>query len=200
MKKTIAGCLGLLFIFVGLVWAQAPAQRVIIMDPTGTHAASVAGGNLGTTASVGDVTVAHISSQVHVAAIAQPVHVVGLSIVNANYPLSCHSSMAFHTSARATVLAHGNSGMKIYICGLLLISQASDSVSIVEGSGTSCATGRQEIIGHTTAALALTSTGGFSSIQPFPWISSQVAGNAVCLVKGRADQHVSGVITYRGSN
>ncbi len=147
----------------------------------------------------GEQTVAHISSAVHVAAIAQPVHVVGISIANSTYPIPCHSSMSFHTSARATTIAHANSGMKIYICGLLLINQAADSISIVEGSGTACATGRQELIGHTVAALALPATGGFSSIHPFPWINSKVTGNAVCVIKGRADQHVSGVITYRGA-
>jgi len=148
----------------------------------------------------GNWNVAHIGGAVHVAAIAQPVHVVGVSIVNEAFPLTCHSSMAFHTSARATTIAHANSGMKIYICGLLVLSQAADSVSIVEGQGTACATGRQELIGHTTAALSLPATGGFSTVHPFPWINSKITGNAVCLIKGNATQHVSGVIMYRGAN
>ncbi len=148
----------------------------------------------------GEWTVAHVSGAVHVAAIAQPIHVVGVSIVNSTFPLTCHSSLAFHTSARATTLAHANSGMKIYICGLLLIMQSADQVSIVEGQGTACGTGRTELIGHTTAALSLPATGGFSTIQPFPWINSKTAGNAVCLVKGNATAHVSGVITYRGAS
>lgn len=147
----------------------------------------------------GEWRVAHISGAIHVAAISQPVHVVGVSIINSTFPLPCHSSMAFHTSARATTIAHANSGMKIYICGLLLLSQSSDAVSIVEGQGASCATGRQELIGHTTAAMTLAQAGGFSVVHPFPWINSKTDGNAVCLIKGNASQHVSGVITYRGA-
>ncbi len=273
-----------------LVQAQNPAQRVIIMDSTGTHAASVAGGNLATSgsASVTVDTISHITSAVHVAGIAQTVavncvtgcsasssthtavtqaaapwtiahisgvlhvniralprdahlgaaqsglwnvtahqggewtvrhvtsvthvsgtgnagalHISGISNIGSGTPssgttpMACHSSVAFSTTSDL-VLAHSQNSWRIYICSILVVSAGAESVSITEGTGSACATGTRGIIGGFGGTMSLAANGGFSSISPFPWTSSSVAGNQVCLDKSGSG-NVSGTITYRAA-
>ena len=96
------------------------------------------------------------------------------------------------------VLAHSQNTWRIYICSVVVVAAAAESVSIVEGTGTTCATVKKGIIGGTGGTMSLAANGGFSSISPFPWVSSSTAGNQVCLDKSGSGD-VSGVITYRGA-
>ena len=333
MKRTaLTLTLALFFGLIATAWSQVPAQRVIIVDPTGMHAAGVTGGALGTSASVSVDAISHISSVTHVAGtgtfdvncvtgcsasagvtgsthvsvalhvagtingaqfhvqglgipgqahggvltiqgvaggVAVPisgslsvttdnvnvfhqstirhissvthvaitsfsreahlaaaqsgtwtvaaahqggnwnvahiggaVHVAGISNVGsgttaATNPMVCHTTVAFSTTADI-VLAHSQNSMRIFICSVVVVAAGAEGVSIVEGTGTVCATGLRGVIGGFGGTMALAANGGFSSISPFPWVSSAVAGNQVCLDKSGSG-NVSGTITYRGA-
>jgi hypothetical protein len=51
-----------------------------------------------------------------------------------------------------TQILNGVSGQQIYICSLNLMSSAADSVSVVEGTGSTCGTSTAAVFGGTTAA------------------------------------------------
>ena len=315
MKRTaLTLTLALLFGCIGLAWSQTPAQRVIIMDSTGTHAAAVSGGNLSTAGGSSDTinvfhqsTIRHVSSVTHIAGTVRLSNVAGTvvtvtgtsldvnctgcsaaSVVNVDHvsgamhiagtilgarlhvqglgipgqahggvltiqgvtgmiavstsaaqsgewnirhissvthiggtgnagaihvsgysnigsgaaggtttPMPCHTRVAFSTTADL-VLAHSQNAWRIYICSVIIVSAAAENISIVEGSGTACATGLRGIIGGFGGTMALAANGGFSSISGIPWIASEVNGNPVCLDKSGSGT-VSGTITYRGA-
>ena len=129
MKRTaLTLTLALLFGCIGLAWSQTPAQRVIIMDSTGTHAASVSGGNLGTSASVTVDNIAHITSALHVAGIAQTVLVncvTGCS-ASAGVTGSTHVSVALHVAGTIN-------GAQFHIQGLGVPGQAHGGVLTIQG-------------------------------------------------------------------
>jgi len=146
MKRAAILCALLALLLVPwLVQAQQPAQRVIIMDPTGTHAASVSGGNLATSgsASVTVDTISHITSAVHVAGIANTVLV--------NCVTGCSASSSTHTAVSQTAapwtIAHiaavvhvqisGRPGIAAHQAGTWTVDVNSGSVTV---SGTVAAT------------------------------------------------------------
>lgn len=85
---------------------------------------------------------------------------------------------------------------KAYICAVILVSASSETVSLVEGTGTVCATGIAALIGGTTVSIQLAPNSGFSAIGGVPWLVTQTAADHLCLLLSGAT-NVSGVITYR---
>ena len=134
--------------------------------------------------------VAHVTSTLHVAGTVQA------NTGSGN--LTCHSTATFANSADAIVI-HG-SGLRVFICGVVFVSSAAQSVSIVEGTGAACGTNTLGLIGAPTAAggMSIGASGGMSSIAPFPWLATATAGNNVCILLSSTGR-VSGVITYRGA-
>ena len=106
----------------------------------------------------------------------------------------CNSQIAISQTANTTVVV-GIAGQKIYICSILLISATAQSLSLVEGTGTACGTGKVAIIGGTNASISVIDQGGFSAISPFGWLST-VSGNNLCLLQSGTG-NISGVITYK---
>lgn len=109
----------------------------------------------------------------------------------------CTSKATVNQTASATVVT-GSSGNKIYICAVVLVSAAAQNISVVEGTGTNCATGIAAVIGGTTASIAVAAEGGFSAIAPFAWISTATAANNLCVLQSGTG-NVSGVITYKSA-
>lgn len=64
--------------------------------------------------------------------------------------------------------------------------------------GGACEGNPAGVIGGRHASIALAANGGFSSVSPFPWLSTRVAGQQLCLLKSSTGGTVSGVVTYRG--
>lgn len=174
-------------------------------------------------------TIRHISSVTHVALaehavirvmgahLTGTIHVAGISNVGSGAPntgttqMVCHSTLAVHVAAAApgyTQLIHltssnngiDQSGWRIYICGIVLVSAHAQAFSLLEGTGTTCATGKRPVIGawRPDDAFVMAANGGFSAVAAFPWISTQNPGNNLCLVQtSRTSGSVSGVISYR---
>lgn len=107
---------------------------------------------------------------------------------------TCSLSFNFNQTANGQI-ATSAAGLKIYICGIVLVSATAQSVSIVEGTGTACATGTAGIIGGVTPSVALAANGGFSSVAASPWVVSKTAADNVCLYQSGTGV-VSGVISY----
>ena len=140
----------------------------------------------------GTWNIAHITSVTHVAGV--------ISAGTAATNMVCHSTAAVANSASAIVIHATAANPQILICSIILVSSTAQSVSIVDGTGTTCGTGTAALVGSTVAVggMALAANGGLSSISPFPWLtSSRNVDLDVCvLVSGTG--RVSGVITYRG--
>jgi hypothetical protein len=84
---------------------------------------------------------------------------------------------------------------KLNICSVVIVSATAQSVSLVEGTGSVCATGIAALIGGTTASMALPANGGFTSISGLPWLKTQTTADHLCLLQSGAG-NVSGIITY----
>ena len=138
-------------------------------------------------------TVGHISSATHVVAYrAAPLHVVA-NTGSAN--LTCHSTAAVHQTSSGDIIAHGAAGLRLFICGAILISQSSERISLVEGTGAACGTGTRGVIGGSSASMPVGANGGYVSVSPFPQYATAVAGNQLCLLKSGSGV-VSGTVTY----
>lgn len=95
-------------------------------------------------------------------------------------------------------LVTGTSAKKIYICSINLVTAAANNVAMVEGTGTTCATGIAGMAGGTTAATGwnfaanggLTEGNGMGSI-----MAEATNADNLCLLQSAAVQ-LSGVIGY----
>ena len=107
----------------------------------------------------------------------------------------CTSKIAINQTTGTTVIT-GSSGNKIYICSVVLVTAADQSISLVEGTGTVCATSIAAVMGGTTASISLVAQGGLSAVAAFAWLFTATAANNLCLLQSGV-ANVSGVITYR---
>ena len=108
--------------------------------------------------------------------------------------LECTLIVAINQTTGTTIIT-GTASQRIYICSILLVSATAQNVSIVEGTGTVCATGITALYGGTTASIALAANGGFAQASPKPFISTQVTANGLCILQSGAG-NVSGSISY----
>ncbi len=84
---------------------------------------------------------------------------------------------------------------KVHICSIMLVSATAQSVSLSEGTGSTCASGTAYLIGGSGGTLALAANGGFSLGAGAPFLNSQTAGDHLCLLQSSSG-NVSGIITY----
>jgi hypothetical protein len=97
-----------------------------------------------------------------------------------------------------TQIVTGTSAKKIYICSINLVTAAANNVAVVEGTGSTCATGIAGMAGGTTAATGwnLAANGGLTQGNGMGSIMAE-ATNAdnLCLLQSAAVQ-LSGTIGY----
>jgi hypothetical protein len=140
-------------------------------------------------------TLSHISSVTHIATTAAaPLHIAGGTGSN---NLVCHTYVGFSQSTDG-IIAHGAAGQKIFICAIIAGGSASSNFSLVEGTGTTCGTNTRAMLGSTVAAngIPIGST-TLSATATFPFISTDVAGNAVCIFVSGG--RVAGGMSYRSN-
>lgn len=78
-----------------------------------------------------------------------------------------------------------------HICGVIISdATATEAWSLVEGTGTTCATNKVALIGGTTASAV----GSLSAVAAAPWLNTAVNGDHLCLLQG-STTNISGVIT-----
>jgi hypothetical protein len=137
------------------------------------------------------VNVAQVGATAITAPTTQPTAAV--AAIPVRQPMSCTSYASFSQTASASIT--GTSAQFFYICGVVVVSATAQSFSLVEGTGTNCATGVAGVIGGTTASVALAANGGFSSVSGQPWIKTATTGNNLCVLQSGAG-NLSGTISY----
>jgi hypothetical protein len=112
---------------------------------------------------------------------------------------ACPSTLGVSQAAAAGTLITPTSGnYYIHICSVILVSASAETFSLVEGTGTNCATGTGNLIGQYNAGagtVSVAANGGFSAISHRPWMRTQTRGDNVCLVAS-GTTNISGTITY----
>jgi hypothetical protein len=127
------------------------------------------------------------------AATTDPALVVALS---PNPSDTCPLSIAVNQTASTDLVTSTN---KLHICSIVLISATAQNISLVEGTGATCATGIAALIGGTTASVAVGATGGFSTVSNRAWLTTKTTADHLCLIQSGAG-NVSGVVTYQDHN
>jgi hypothetical protein len=98
----------------------------------------------------------------------------------------------------AIQLVAGVSGKQVYICAFNVVSATSQNVTLVEGSGTACATTTLGMAGGATSTTGwqLGTNGGLTFGNGMGVVfKTSTATNAVCIIDGGAGQ-VSGSLTF----
>ncbi len=110
----------------------------------------------------------------------------------------CTSIKPINQTASTDLITSTN---KLHICGMLIVSATAQSISLVEGTGTVCATGIAALMGGTTAAagMALAANGGFTHTAERAFMITQTTADHLCLLQSGAGQ-VSGFISYVDHN
>ena len=105
-------------------------------------------------------------------------------------PHTIHISQATHTQ-----LVTAGPDQRIFICGLIVVSAGPQSISLVEGTGTTCDTDTQGLIGSHSASMSLAPNAGFAGVASSPWLNTRVASDHLCLFQS-GTANVSGTLTY----
>ena len=82
-----------------------------------------------------------------------------------------------------------------YICSIVLISGTQQSISISEGTGSTCATGTAYLLGGSGGTMALAQYGGISSVSGVPWLKLKNSADHLCVLQSSTG-NVSGTITF----
>jgi hypothetical protein len=99
------------------------------------------------------------------------------------------------SSTAAVQLVTNPGGKFIHVCSFSVIIAGAESISLVEGTGSTCATGTTGLYGGTSASAALAANGGLAMTSDRITIPMQKAGDNVCLLKSAAN-NASGILTY----
>lgn len=113
----------------------------------------------------------------------------------------CHSQASFVTTAIEQIVLHTGNQQRLFICGLILLPSdegLGENVAIVEGTTAACKTGTTAVFGGQAPHLAakIHSATGFVQVSPTSWLSTQTAGNPLCIHKGGAVNRLTGTIIY----
>jgi hypothetical protein len=113
----------------------------------------------------------------------------------------CHTQANFVTSAPETIVAHTGNSQRLYICGIVLTPTQDEQVVLVEGTTAGCKTGTLGVwpgasAPHLAAVWHVSTTPIVGAVQGTSWLSTQTAGNPLCVHKQNATSRVSGIVTY----
>lgn len=101
-------------------------------------------------------------------------------------PFQCNASVAVSSASSVQVVTAANSNSFVYVCAMSLGSIAGSDFSIVEGTGTTCATNTAALAGGTTAATGYGLAANGSPIQDGGGVGyilkTKTAGDNVCLI------------------
>jgi hypothetical protein len=106
----------------------------------------------------------------------------------------CTGVVSINQTASAQLVT-GVAAQKIYVCSIVIVSAAAQNVSLVEGTGATCAVGTAGLIGGAAASMSLAVNGGVSSVASRPWMKSITAADNICLLQSGVG-NISGVLTF----
>jgi hypothetical protein len=164
------------------VLADRSQASIVTIDPFG---------NLQTTSTIGDGSGRYATLRGKEGS--QPTD-AGLVVHPSVAPaLQCPRVAAINQTTN-TEIATAN-GAQVYICTFSVISATAQSVSLVEGTGTTCGTGTAGLYGGATASVSVAANGGLVIGSDRITIPSQTRGDNICLLQSGAG-NISGVLTY----
>lgn len=137
------------------------------------------------------------SGNLQPASSANPIPVIDSQLhtdVTSPIPQACTGNIPISQTA-STDLKTGTG--KIYICSIKITAGDAENLSLVEGTGTVCATSTVALDGATTAANGnqIAANGGWAEVSPTYMFSTSVTGNHLCLLQSGTGR-VAGHITY----
>jgi hypothetical protein len=112
--------------------------------------------------------------------------------------ISCDQSTAVSSAASVQIITAGNANMFIYVCGYSFGSIGGSTFSVVEGTGTTCATNIKAVAGGTTAAAGygLTANGLINEGSGVGEVmKTAVAGDNLCLITAGTGP-LAGVVSW----
>lgn len=108
--------------------------------------------------------------------------------------LQCPFLITINQTA-STRLVTNPGGRFAHVCTFSAVSASAQNVSLIAGTGSTCATSGTGYIGGTTASVALAANGGLHGVSDKITIPMQKAGDDLCLLQSAAG-NVSGTLTY----
>lgn len=108
--------------------------------------------------------------------------------------LQCPYVSAINQTA-STQLVTNPGGRMLHICGFQVVSAGAQNVSLVEGTGSTCATAGKGLYGGTTASAAFAANGGGGVFSDRIIVPMQVRGDNLCVLQSAAN-NVSGILVY----
>lgn len=175
------------------------ALGAAVMQSTGGTVALVAGSAL-----IGKVTIndGTNSAKVEAGAAAAAADNALAIAISPNPSPECNLFIAINQTAGTTVIT-GTSSKFTYICSVVLVNDASGSaqkVSLIEGTGTVCASGTPiGLMGGITASMGFVAGGGVVSTSDRPHFKGRTAADNICVVQS-GSTNISGWITYATAN
>lgn len=112
----------------------------------------------------------------------------------APFPPGCTLQIPVSQTTSTDLKTFTNNG---YICYIFLISATAQNLSLVQGTGTTCATSTVALIGGTAASAAAAANGGFvlSMGAAGTYLKTTTTAQHLCLLQSSTG-NVSGVIGY----
>jgi hypothetical protein len=159
----------------------------LVLAMTSPAFAQVRGGSGGSSGTGGDASAANqIAGNANLAALA--------SAVGSAQPAACTGVIPISQITSTDIKTLTNKGQ---ICSIVLVAPDAEVISLVQGTGTVCATGIAALIGATTAAngISLAANGGFTATSSAPWLVMTTTAQHLCLLQSGSGR-VAGVITY----
>lgn len=99
-------------------------------------------------------------------------------------PISTSSSADLYTSKQ-----------RMRICSVVLVNGGTgQSVSLVEGTGSTCGTGTAALIGGTSASAVMPVSGILTAVSPTPWLIAAAPQDHLCILLS-GSSNLSGTIT-----
>lgn len=108
--------------------------------------------------------------------------------------LQCPYVKGFSQTASAVIVANPG-GKFLHICAWSAISATAQSISLVQGTGSACATGTTALYGGAAASAALAANGGLAWPSDRVTLPMQRGGDDLCVLQSSTG-NVSGTIVY----
>lgn len=188
---------------VGTTGATAPGSATLIgtVDGSGNLQAAVmpdaGNGTTGATTTQRVTLASDSTGQVKLASGANVVGAVtqsGTWTVQAGNTAGCPSTAPISQATSTDIHTMSTKG---YICSIVLVISDAESIALIEGTGTVCASGTAVLIGSATVAngMPVSANGGFSAVSATPWLQMVNSADHLCLLQSGSGR-LAGVITY----
>ncbi len=118
----------------------------------------------------------------------------GVVNLSPNPSLQCPYTVEINQTS-SSVVVPGVAGKLTHFCTFAAVTATGQSVSLVQGTGSTCGTGTKGLYGGTTASAVWADKGGVHGISDRITIPGRVVGGDTCMLQSAA-ANISGTLTY----